>query len=225
MGKGGYEQVPGTGAGAYQTVDPSGFTQQAGQNIFGQPWENAMRQAGMAEQAWLGGGPQSMTGQFLQDYGQLSGAITDQQAPLRQALQQQARLGTERAVTDIGSQMANLGALESSGMARLAGEAAGQEAAKAQVAQEQALMGALNPLAQQAMGGRQAALSQMMGQPGQMLGIQAGFGSPTYAAPQYVQTPSGWDRAMQGIGAVGSLAGGIGGLMNPFFAKGGIWRR
>lgn len=212
---GGYEQVPGTAPEEYGTIDPKGITEQTQQNLYGQPFEDMLRRGNQANLAWSlpAQDPNSFMSQYLNDFGGLTGAVTEATAPLSQQLENQMQRNIQQGTTQIGQSLSGLGGLRSSGMAEMAGRFAGDEAAKAGTQLAGAQLGLLQPLANQGMLGRQYALSQQMGQPMQALGLQANFGSPNYAAPQYAQQPGFLDY----INAFGNLAGGAGGAISPFF--------
>lgn len=190
------EQVPGSAPEDYGMVDPQGITAQTEQNLYGQNYENALQQGNAASSAWLANSndPNSFMNQYLGDFGNLTSAVTDATAPLSQQLNEQLQRNVQQGTTEIGQQMSGLGGLRSSGMANLAGEFAGQEAAQAGTALANAQLGLLSPLANQQLAGQQNAYGTMMNMPTQWAQMQASFGQPTYAAPQYMQTPTTWGQ-------------------------------
>lgn len=208
---GGYEQVPGTGADAYQMADPSGFTSQAGQNMFGQPAQNLMRSGQGALGAWTSGAgdPNSFMRQYLRDFGQLQGGITEATSPLSRQLQDQQAQNIQQGMSQAGQQLSGLGALRSSGMGAAVGDVVGRHATDASTQLANAQLGLLGQQGGQAMAGRQQALGQMMGMPMQMMGLQSQFGEPMYVAPQYAQKPG----ALDWMSAAGNLLGGVGSLI------------
>lgn len=212
---GGYEQIPGTSADSYQAVDPNKFTQQAGQNIFGGPAQGLINQGMGAMGAWSAptGSADSFMSKYLSDFGGLQGAITDATSPLNQQLQNQMQQNIKTGMSQAGQAMSGLGGLRSSAMGEAAGDVVGRAATDASTQLANAQLGLLGQQGGQAMGQRGAALSQMMGMPLGMMGLQGQFGEPMYAAPQYAQRPG----ALDWISGIGSAIGGIGGAISPFF--------
>ena len=208
---GGYEQIPGTGAGDYQMMDPSGYTERAGENIFGMPSQALMNQGLGAMGAWTrpSDSPGSFMNQFLNDFSGLQGAVTEATSPLSQQLNRQMQQNIQQGMAQAGQGLSGLGALRSSAMGEAAGDVVGRAAtdASTQLANQQ--LGLLGGLGGQSMGQRGAALSQMMGMPLGMMGLQGQFGEPAYVAPQYAQKPGFLDY-MSGIG---SFLGGVGSLI------------
>ena len=215
MGAGGFQQVPGTDAGSYQTMDPSGFTGMAGQNLFGGFGQDLVNKGMGAMNAWgaQSDDPNSFMSQYLNDFSGLQGAITESTSPLNEQLQRQMQQNIKTGMSQAGNQMSNLGALRSSAMGEAAGDVVGRAATDASTQLAQAQMGLLGQQGGQAMAGRQAALGQMMGMPSQMLGMQSQFGTPNYVAPEYMATPGGLDKFAQFAGAFGDIAGGIGSII------------
>ena len=207
---GGYETVPGTGADALEMADPGGFTGKTAENLFGAQADNMFKQGNNATNQWMmdSSDPGSMMSKFLSDFGGLQKSVTDSTSPLAKQLQSNVTGMTKDSTNQIASQMAGLGGLRSSGMSNLAGEKAGEIAGRAGSELSQMQMSLLNSLAGQQLGGRQQAMSQMMGQPMQMMGLQNQFGAPTYVQPQVAakQTATDW---MSGIGDVLSGIGSI----------------
>lgn len=204
-------QTPGTSAGEYETMDPSGFTGQTAANLYGQPAQNMFQRGDAANNAWMMNSqdPGSFMSKYLQDFGQMQGAVTEATSPLATQLNEQMQRNIQTGTTNLGQQLAGIGGLRSSGMGEMAGRFAGEEAAKAGSALANAQLGMLNPMAQNAMTGRQNAYGNMMSQPMDLMNMQANFGSPNYVAPEYYQQPG----ALEWIGAGADLIGSVGSLM------------
>lgn len=211
MGAGGFEQMPGTGADAYQMMDPSGYTGQAAANLFGGPAQSMMNRGMGAMGAWGADAsdPNSFMSQYLNDFSGLQGAVTEATSPLNEQLQRQMQQNIAQGMSQAGGQLSGLGALRSSAMGEAAGDVVGRAAtgASADLARQQ--LGMLGQMGNQAMGQRGAALGQQMQMPGQLMGMQAQFGAPNYVAPQYYQKPG----ALDWISSIGSIAGGAGGML------------
>jgi len=98
-------------------------------------------------------------------------------------------------------------------MGEAAGDVAGRAATDASTQLANAQLGLLGQYGNQLMGQRANAYNQMMGMPGQVLGMQSQFASPNYVAPQYIQQPGFMDQLLGGFGALGDLVGGAGSFM------------
>jgi energy-converting hydrogenase Eha subunit F len=211
---GGMEQVPGTAPEDYGMIDPKGYTGQTADSLYGQPAQNIMGRGDAAHNQWMMNAqdPGSFMSKYLNDFGQLQGAITDATSPLSEQINKTMQQNIQTGTTNLGSQLAGLGGLRSSGMAEMAGRFAGEEAGKAGVQLTQAQLGLLQPLANQQMLGRQYATSEQMKQPMQLMGYQSQFGAPSYGTAQYYQKPGvlDWMTAFLTPGAdiAGSMMGG-----------------
>ena len=206
---GGYEQIPGTGGADVEGADPYGYTAQAGNNIFGDLSQNLINQGLGAANQWNApsSDPNSFMRQYLNDFGGLQGAVTDATSPLSEQLTRQVGDMTREATQNVGSQMAGMGGLRSSGMANLAGAEAGRIAGRAGTDLASQQLGLLNSLGNQAMGGRMNAMANQMQNPMNMMNLQGSFGEPMYVQPQVAAKPSTMDWIM--------------GLLNPLAEAGG----
>ena len=204
---GGFAEVPGTGQGSYFGIDPSGFTKQAGQNIFGDPAQNMMNKGQGAMNSWVtsANDPNSFMGQFMNDFSRLQSGITDATSPLNKQLESQQAQNIQQGLQAAGSQLSGLGGLRSSGMGAAAGDVVGRAANDMTTQLRNAQLGMLGQYGGQAMGQRGAANQQMMGMPGQMMGIQSGFGDPTYGQAQMYQKPGAMDWINTGANLISSI--------------------
>ena len=216
MGAGGYSEIPGTGSESYKAVDPSGFTGMAGANLFGNFGQDMVNKGMGAMNAWgaQSDDPNSFMAQYLNDFSGLQGAVTEASSPLNEQLQAQMQQNIKTGMAQAGNQLSGMGALRSSAMGEAAGDVVGRAATDASSKLAQAQMSMLNQMGGQAMGQRGSAYGQMMGMPGQLLGMQTAFADPTYASPQMQYNPSGFERFMQMLNPLGEMAGGAGEIIS-----------
>lgn len=193
MSSGSYQTVPNTGADAYQGVDPYGFTEQAGNTVFGAPAQSMINKGMGAMNAWTtpANDPNSFTNMFMQDFSQLGKGITQETAPLSKQLQQQQQQSIDTGLAQAGNTMAGLGATRSSAMGEAAGDVVGRAATDASTQLANAQLQLLNSMGGQMLGQKANAYNTMMGLPGQVMGYQTAMGEPMYVAPQ-VQYVEGW---------------------------------
>lgn len=212
--QGEYTEV--TGAGDYGLIDPSGFSQQAFNQLLN---TYNFAQGGMSgTQAGLQQAMGNVTGdaafnQFMSQTPQLQGLVQGATSDLERNLQEQTSRYTQQAVQDVASEFSGLGALYSGATRDVASQRAMEAATNAATtlgAQQIGLTGQL--YGQGFSGTQQAQLANLQAAQGQfntfaslLGGANSGigsFGAPQYAGTQYEYDPSTFSDIWGGVTAI-----------------------
>jgi hypothetical protein len=160
-------------------------------------------EANLAALPGIGRGAQALTGDLLGEFG---GSAMD----LARTLGQQA-------ASQVGQQFSNLGAINSGAFASALGRGFAEPLGRAatQIAGMRGQLG--GGLAQQLLGGRQAAFGAGAGLLGQGLGIRGQLAAPEWWQPAYMETPNTFGNLLSGglegaaLGAsIGNIVPGLG---------------